>query len=253
MPHYIDLNCDMGESPAGHMVGNDATVMPYISSANIACGGHAGDAAVMRETVRLAKLHGIAIGAHPSWHDMEGFGRREQQLLPGEVEELVTKQIRALAVIADQEGMQLTHVKPHGALYNQAAKDAILAHAIAHAVRSINASLVLVGLAGSELISAGQAAGLRTANEGFPDRGYMPDGTLTPRTMPGALLATPELVAAHAVSLAQDGISINGRVVRADTLCLHGDYPNVAGNAKAVRLALETAGYRLQALNPESK
>src|SRR5689334_3915907 len=214
----IDLNCDMGEN-----IGSDEEIMPYISSANIACGFHAGDETSMRATARLAKRYGVAVGAHPSWKDIEGFGRREMLLPPDEVEALILYQIDALAAIAKSEGTEICHVKPHGALYNQAAKDKILAKAIAKAVKGFGGELILVGLAGSELIKAGIDIGLEIANEGFPDRNYNPNGTLVSRNQSNAIIETPDEVAAHAVTLARNGIDFAGQHVRVDTLCLHGD------------------------------
>jgi UPF0271 protein len=229
----IDLNCDMGEK-----VGNDELVMPYITSANIACGFHAGDSKTMRETVRLAKKYGVHIGAHPGWPDLEGFGRREMALPPDEVEALILYQIGALAAIARAEGAELHHVKPHGALYNQAARDRALANAIARAVKRFSGDLILVGLAGSGLIEAGLEAGLKAANEGFPDRNYNPDGTLVSRKEPHAIIASPEEVAEHARQLIREGVSFEGKRVQVDTLCLHGDHPRVVENAKLIRAML---------------
>jgi len=226
----IDLNCDMGENS-----GNDEAIMPYITSANIACGFHAGDSRTMLETVRLAKQYGVAVGAHPSWNDIEGFGRREMMLPPDEVEALVLYQIGALAAIAKAEGAELHHVKPHGALYNQAAKDRDLANAIARAVKRFSGELILVGLAGSGLIEAGIKVGLRVANEGFPDRNYNPDGTLVSRKESNAIIESPEEVAAHAMDLIQNGILFDDKRVKVDTLCLHGDHPRVVENAKLIQ------------------
>lgn len=230
----IDLNCDMGEN-----IGNDEDIMPYITSANIACGFHAGDANSMLATIRLAKKYGVAVGAHPSWPDREGFGRWEMSLPAEEVEALVLYQIGALRAIAKAESVELRHVKPHGALYNQAAKDQILANAIAGAVKRFSGNLILVGLAGSELVRAGIEVGLRVANEGFPDRSYNPDGTLVSRKQVNAIIISPEEVAAHAVKLIQEGILFEGKQVKIDTLCLHGDHPEATQNAKLVRAALE--------------
>jgi len=226
----IDLNCDMGEN-----AGNDEAIMPYITSANIACGFHAGDSRTMLETVRLAKQYGVAVGAHPSWNDIEGFGRREMMLPPDEVEALVLYQIGALAAIAKAEGAELHHVKPHGALYNQGAKDRDLANAIARAVKRFSGELILVGLAGSGLIEAGIKVGLRVANEGFPDRNYNPDGTLVSRKESNAIIESPEEVAAHAMDLIQNGILFDDKRVKVDTLCLHGDHPRVVENAKLIQ------------------
>lgn len=239
----IDLNCDMGEN-----IGNDADIMPYITSANIACGFHAGDADTMRETVRLAKRYGVAVGAHPSWRDREGFGRREMSLPAEEAEALVREQVEALAAIARAEEVELRHVKPHGALYNQSARDRELANAVARAVKTVSGELVLVGLAGSGLVEAGLQVGLRVADEGFPDRNYNPDGTLIPRREPHAIIGSPEEVAAHALELARSGVAFGGRRVRVETLCLHGDHPRAAENARRVREALAAAGIEVRAL-----
>ena len=229
----IDLNCDMGEN-----IGNDAEIMPYITSVNIACGFHAGDSKTMRETVRLAKRYGVNVGAHPGWLDVAGFGRREMSLPPEEVEALILYQIGALAAIARAEGVELVHIKPHGALYNQAAKDRELANAIAGAVKRFSGNLILVGLAGSELIEGGLEVGLKVANEGFPDRNYNPDGTLVSRKERHAIIESPEEVAKHALDLIQNGILFGGKRVRVDTLCLHGDHPRVVENAKLIHAML---------------
>ena len=226
----IDLNCDMGEN-----IGNDEDIMPYITSANIACGFHAGDAKTMRETVRLAKKYGVHVGAHPSWLDVDGFGRREMTLPPDEVEALILYQVGALSAIAKAEGVELVHVKPHGALYNQAAKDRALAMSIVRAVKRFSGDLILVGLAGSGLVEAGLEVGLRVANEGFPDRNYNPDGTLVSRKEPHAIIESPEEVARHAVELIKNGILFGEKHVRVETLCLHGDHPRVVENAKLIR------------------
>ena len=239
----IDLNCDMGEN-----IGNDEEIMPYITSANIACGFHAGDEMSMRRTIQLAKRYRVNIGAHPSWKDLEGFGRREMSLPPDEVEALILYQLGALYAIAKSEDVELHHAKPHGALYNQAAKDRVLADAIARAVKRFSGDLILVGLAGSALIVAGIEAGLRTGSEGFPDRNYNPDGTLVPRKQSNAIIQLPEEVAVHAVRLARDGIDFSGRHVQVDTLCLHGEHPEAAKNAKQVRETLEKSGIEVVGL-----
>ncbi|GAB4564832.1 MAG: 5-oxoprolinase subunit PxpA [Anaerolineales bacterium] len=232
----IDLNCDLGEG-----IGNDEAIMPYITSANIACGFHAGDGQTMRETIRLAKRFGVNIGAHPSWNDREHFGRMEMDASPHEAEQLVFEQIQILAKIAKEEGASLMHVKPHGALYNQATKDIQLAGAIARAVKRISIDLILVGLASSRSIEAGRAVGIRVAAEGFPDRGYNADGSLMSRLLPGALIESPEEVTRHAIELVQTG--------RMDTLCLHGDHPNAAANAKMLREVLEKNGVEVRGLS----
>jgi len=229
----IDLNCDMGEN-----IGNDEAIMPYITSANIACGFHAGDSKTMQATIRLAKKYSVAVGAHPSWLDVEGFGRREMSLPPDEVEALILYQVGALYAITKAEGMELVHVKPHGAIYNQATKDKILANTIARAVKRFSGDLVLVGLAGSRLVEAGLEVGLQVMNEGFPDRNYDPDGTLVSRKEPHAIIEMPEEVAKHALELIQNGILFGEKRVKVDTLCLHGDHPRVVENAKLIRKIL---------------
>ena len=235
----IDLNCDIGESFGQYKLGDDESVMPFITSANIACGFHAGDPLVMQKTIRLAKKYGVAIGVHPSWPDLQGFGRREMNLSADEVEAFVLYQIGALAAFAKPENVELCHVKPYGALYNQAAKDKTLADAIARAVKSFDKNLILVGLAGSALIRSGLDLGLHVANEAFPDRRYNSDGTLASRKQPNAILESPEEVAAHAIALVKEGIDFSGKRVKVDTLCLHGDNIHAAENAKLVRVALE--------------
>jgi len=221
--------------------------MPYITSANIACGMHAGDPLVMQKTVRLAQQFGVAVGAHPGWPDLQGFGRREMSFTPAEVEALVLYQIGALAAIAKAEGVELRHVKPHGALYNQAAKDRNLADAIARAVKRSGRDILLVGLAGSGLVAAGVEAGVRVANEGFPDRNYNPDGTLVSRKQANAIIESPREVAAHAVALAAEGIFFRDQHITMDTLCLHGDNVQAAENARLVRAELEKAGIQITA------
>jgi len=242
----IDLNADVGESYGPYQYGDDEGVMPFVSSANIACGFHAGDPAVMRNTIRLARRYGVAVGAHPGFQDLSGFGRREIHMTPADVENLVAYQVGALAGIAAAEGVRLSHVKPHGALYNMAARDAAMAGAIARAVQEVGPSLVLFGLSGSELIAAGARAGLRVASEVFADRGYRPDGSLAPRGTTGAVMTEPAEVARRAVHMASkqtvtalDGTSVS---IKADTICIHGDTPDAAALARAVREALGAAG-----------
>lgn len=245
----IDLNCDMGESFGPYHMGQDAGVMPWITSANIACGYHAGDPLVMLATLRLSKQHGVAAGAHPGYPDLQGFGRRNMDLTPDEIEAMLLYQMGALAGMARSLGLELAHVKPHGALYNQAAQSAEIARAVARAVAGFSRSLVLVGLAGSQSITAGIEAGLRVAQEAFPDRAYNPDGTLRSRRLTGAVLADEGEVARHALELARDGIRVSSGAIRVDTLCLHGDHPNAAENARRVRAALEGAGIPISSLS----
>ena len=223
----IDLNCDMGESYGAWPMGNDAAIMPFITSANIACGFHAGDPAIMQGTVRLAASFGVAIGAHPGYPDLQGFGRRNMQVSPAEVYTMVLYQIGALQAIARAEGVAVKHVKPHGALYNAAAKDRALADAIAQAVVKCDPQLLLYGLSGSQLIAAGAAAGLRTCSEVFADRTYQPDGSLTPRSQPGALIENVEDAVLQVMQMVEKQsvkcLSGEAVAIRAETICLHGD------------------------------
>jgi UPF0271 protein len=229
----VDLNCDMGEG-AGH----DAELMPLITSANIACGAHSGNARTMAETCELAEQHGVSIGAHPGLDDRANFGRRELPISQAAAAALVTRQLRALSAHG-----KVRHVKPHGALYNMATRDPALAEAIAVAIRQFDASLVLFGLAHSALTGAGEALGLTVAHEVFADRTYQSDGSLTPRSQPDALLTSPQLAAAQAVRMvraghvrATDGTEV---AVKADTICLHGDGPHAVEFARAIRQAFE--------------
>jgi len=242
----IDINCDMGESFGPWPMGTDALVLPFITSANIACGAHAGDPSVMRRTVRLAREHGVSVGAHPGFPDLQGFGRREMRIPPSEVEDSVLAQIGALDAIARAEGVRLRHVKAHGALYNMAARDRSLADAVARAIRAFDPSLIMLGLPGSALIDAGEAAGLTVAREGFADRSYEPDGSLTPRSREGAVLHATDVVAERAVRLVAEGRAVtSGKTtiaLRVDTICVHGDTPGAATLASRVRQALAAAG-----------
>ena len=242
----IDLNCDMGESFGPWRMGQDAEVMPWITSANIACGFHAGDFSTMRQTVLLAKTHGVAIGAHVSLPDLQGFGRRELRVTPDEAYAMTLYQIGALAAFTRAAGTRVAHVKPHGALYNMAARDAALSDAIACAVRDFDKDLILVGLAGSELPRAGEANGLRVAHEAFADRRYEIDGSLTPRSEAGAVIHDIGAAVAQAVQIATQGNveTRSGKTIdaHADTICVHGDRKDASVFARRLREALAGAG-----------
>lgn len=242
----IDLNCDLGESFGAWTMGDDAGVMPWITSANIACGFHAGDFSTMHKTVLLAKQHGVAVGAHVSLPDLQGFGRREMKVAPSDAYAMTLYQIGALAAFARAADMRVSHVKPHGALYNMAAKDAALADAIARAVRDFDAQIVLVGLAASELPRAGHMLGLRVAHEAFADRRYEADGTLTPRGVDGAVIEDVDAAVAQAVRIATQGevdVRTGGtRELRADTICVHGDRSGAAIFARRLHEGLKAAG-----------
>ena len=248
----IDLNSDLGESFGRWTLGDDGDLIKSITSANVACGYHAGDPAVMRATVRMARAAGVAVGAHPGLPDLAGFGRRDMAVAPREVEDLVLYQIGALAAIAAAEGARLQHVKAHGALYNMAVRDAAIAAAISRAVASFDASLILLGLPGSELLRAGEAAGLRVAAEGFADRSYEPDGSLTPRARAGAVISDPGEVVNRAVRMAREGLvrAIDGVDIpmQVETICTHGDTPGANDLTRRIRAALDQSGISVQPL-----
>ena len=239
--YRIDLNCDMGEG-----MPNDEPLMACISSANIACGYHAGSEDTMQRTVDLAIRCGVAIGAHPSFPDREYFGRRHLQYAPTEVFDMVSHQLQTLSVITKRSGAAMMHVKPHGALYNMAAADEILAETMASAIHGFNPALLLFGLAGSGLIRAGNAAGLRTVNEGFADRSYQDDGSLTPRNQPAALITDPGQAVRQVLQMIEQGsvTSLTGRDIPmvAETICVHGDGAHAVEHAKEIQSALEKKG-----------
>lgn len=249
---HIDLNCDMGESFGAYSIGADETLMPLITSANIACGFHAGDPRVMQRTVKLALRYGVAIGAHPGFRDLEGFGRRVIDATPDEIETAVLYQIGALAAFARAAGERLVHVKAHGALYNLAATQPAIARAIARAVASFDSSLVLVGLAGSSMLDVARELGLRVAREGFCDRVYTPEGNLMSRREPGSLIDDPQRAARQALQMVveQTVTTSTGEKISmsVDTLCIHGDSPNAPAIAHAVREMLEKNNVSVRAL-----
>ncbi|NTV63779.1 MAG: LamB/YcsF family protein [Oscillochloris sp.] len=252
----IDLNCDCGEGFGPWQMGNDAALLAHVSSANVACGGHAGDPTIMRRTVQLCKELGVTVGAHPSYPDLQGFGRRSMPLQLDEIENLMLTQIGALYAITRAEGVELRHVKPHGALYNDAARDPLLARAIARAVASFSRDLMLVGLADSALLSAGHNQGLTVIGEAFADRAYEADGSLRSRQLPDALISDPEQSLAQALAIAQTGqiTCIDGATVtiEANTICLHGDSPGAAARAAALHRGLTAAGITIQPFGARS-
>lgn len=240
----IDLNCDLGEGCPF-----DAELMQLITSANIACGGHAGNDETMATTIRLAIANGVAIGAHPGYPDRENFGRQPLNLRTDVLSSLISGQIQRIKRIADSLGAEVSHVKPHGALYNQAAADSSIAQAVIDAVAAADGSLVLFGLANGLLIGMAQKAGLRTVGEAFADRRYLSNGRLAPRSTPGAVIEDPEAAAEQALRIARrepiptiDGGSI---VVQADTICLHGDGVNAVSNARLIRETLIDHGVEI--------
>lgn len=245
----VDLNADVGESFGAYSIGHDPELMKVITSANIAAGFHGGDPSVLRDTIRLAKLWGVAIGAHPGFPDLMGFGRRELKVSAREAEDLVLYQIAAVAGVASTEGVRLQHVKPHGALFNMAARDNKLAAAVARAVAAFDRQLILFGLPDSELIRAGRDAGLRVAAEGFADRAYEADGSLVSRTKPGAVIHDVEAVARRVVQIVRDHsvTTLDGSTLRmnVDTICVHSDTEGADVLARRVRESLEAAGIRV--------
>jgi 5-oxoprolinase (ATP-hydrolysing) subunit A len=247
----IDLNGDVGESFGAYEIGHDAALIPILTSVNIACGFHAGDPGVMRATVALAREHRTAVGAHPGFPDLVGFGRREMKATPREVEDLVAYQIGALAAIAAAQGVRLAHVKPHGALYNMAARDVDLADAIARAIAAVDPSLALFGLPGSQSLEAARRHTVRAVSEAFADRAYRRDGSLVPRNEPGAVIDDEEMVVTRAVAIARERmvIAADGTKVPLDvqTICVHGDTPGAAVLASRIRKALADAGIEVRA------
>ncbi len=247
----IDLNGDVGESFGAYVIGHDAALIPILTSANVACGFHAGDPGVMRATVALAREHGTAVGAHPGFPDLVGFGRREIRATPREVEDFVAYQIGALAAIAAAQGVRLAHVKPHGALYNMAARDADLADAIARAIATVDRGLMLFALPGSRSIDAARRHGVRAVSEAFADRAYRADGSLVPRSEPGAVIDDEEMVVNRAVGIARERmvVAADGTKVPLDveTICVHGDTPGAAMLASRIRKTLTEAGIQIKA------
>ncbi len=246
----IDFNCDLGELQDGGAL--DAEVIPEITSANIACGFHAGSPMQMANAVAMAKRCGCAVGAHPGFPDRENFGRAEMALSPEEVKAITCYQVGALLAFCREAGVKLSHVKAHGALYNMAAKDRALADAFCSGVRAVDASLIILGLSGSLMLEAADEQGLPYASEVFADRAYMPDGSLVSRKCPGAVITDPGAIEKRVIRMVKEGLveAIDGTVtaIRADSLCLHGDNPGAAEFADKIRRALEREGVRLAPL-----
>ncbi|GGG05782.1 LamB/YcsF family protein [Paenibacillus abyssi] len=248
----VDLNCDLGESFGAYQLGLDEQLIPMVTSVNIACGFHAGDPGVMHRTVKLALENGVAIGAHPGLPDLVGFGRRSMDISPQDAFDMVLYQIGALDGFVKSEGGSMQHVKPHGALYNMAAKKRELAEAIAKAVYRYNPQLILFGLSGSELIRAGQRIGLRTAGEVFSDRTYQSDGSLTPRNLQDAVITDHDQAIANVVRMVKEGL-VQSRQgidikIEPDTVCIHGDNAHALVFARQIREALESSSISVRAI-----
>ncbi len=238
----IDLNCDLGESFGNYTLGMDAEVIPYVSSVNVACGYHAGDPCVMEKTIRLAAEAGVGIGAHPGLPDLMGFGRRMMKISPAEARAYMLYQLGALGAFCKAKGVKMAHVKPHGALYNMAAKDAALAEAVVGAIRDYDDSLILLALANSGMTKAAERMGLAYANEVFADRAYEPDGTLVARTKPGAMIEDEDQAIARVIRMVKEGkvTAIDGSevTIQADSVCVHGDGAKALLFVKKIREAL---------------
>jgi UPF0271 protein len=252
MSARVDLNCDMGESFGAYRIGADDEVFPFITSANVACGFHGGDPTVMRTTLTKARERGVAVGAHPGFPDLIGFGRRNMDVTPDDAYDLVVYQVGALMGFAKAAGVELQHVKAHGALYNMAAAKPELAAAIARAVRDVDRQLVLFGLPGSHLISEGESAGLTTAGEAFADRNYMNDGSLVSRRRADAQVHDAEEAVRRAIRMVREGKvrSVDGQDIplKVDTICLHGDGPHAVEFAQRLRTAFSGDGIAVQSL-----
>ncbi len=248
----VDLNADLGESFGAYKCGMDEEVARYISSANIACGFHASDPSVMKRTVCMAKDNHVAIGAHPGYPDLQGFGRRNMAVSPDDLKNMVQYQIGALNAFCRAMNVPLKHVKPHGAMYNMAAKDEKLANAIAEAVMEVNPELILLGLSGSFLIATADRVGLKTASEVFADRAYQSDGSLVPRSMEGAVICDEEAVVRRSIRMVKEGAvtSIDGKdiPIKADSICLHGDGENAVLFAKMIREELVKASIEVTSI-----
>ena len=248
----IDLNCDLGESFGAYTIGMDSAVIPFITSANVACGYHAGDPLIMQKTVAACKQHGVHIGAHPGYPDLMGFGRRNIAATPAEVKAYIQYQVGALSAFCTAAGVPLCHVKPHGAMYNMAAKDEALARAVCEGILEVNPKLTLLALSGSAMVRAAHETGLPVKNEVFADRGYQADGTLVPRSRPGAMITDEDEAIARVIRMAKEGVvrSVDGVDVplTADSVCVHGDGEKALAFVQRIRAALTDAGIEVKAL-----
>lgn len=250
--YYVDLNSDLGESFGNYTIGMDEEILKFVSSANVACGWHAGDPMVMEKTVALAKEFGTAVGAHPGFPDLMGFGRRNMAVTPEEAKAYVKYQLGALQAFAKAHGVKIQHVKPHGALYNMAAVDEKLAKAMCEAVYEVDKDIIFMGLAGSKMITAAEETGLKAASEVFADRAYNDDGTLVSRKLPGAVIKDKDLAIQRVVRMVKEGKveSINGKDIdiKADSICVHGDNPKALEFVKNIRETLEKEGVTISSL-----
>ncbi len=250
MPN-IDLNCDLGESFGDYIIGCDAAVIPHITSANVACGFHAGDPLVMQKTVALCQEHGVQIGAHPGFYDIMGFGRRNMTLTPAQAKAYIIYQVGALKAFCDAAGVPLHHVKPHGALYNMAGKDIVLARALCEGIYAVDKNLPILGLSGSKMLEAADAIGLPSFSEVFADRGYQADGNLVPRGQAGDMITDEDVAIARVVRMAKEGtvVAVDGSVVplKADSVCVHGDGEKALAFVQKIRATLAAEGVTVTA------
>jgi len=248
----IDLNCDLGESFGAYILGLDDQVLPFISSANVACGFHASDPVVMANTVALAKQAGVAVGAHPGYPDLQGFGRRNMTIPPKDVKAMVQYQVGALQAFCTANGLKLQHVKPHGAMYNMAGKDPELAMAICQGIQEVDPSLILLGLSGSAMLTAARQLGLRCAKEVFADRAYEEDGSLVARSKPGAMITDEEEAVQRVIRMVKQGVvtAVTGKdiPIQADSVCVHGDSPKALAFVQKIRAALTAEGIQIAPL-----
>lgn len=242
----IDLNCDLGESFGAYTIGLDSEVIPFISSANVACGFHASDPVVMSKTVKMCAQHGVKVGAHPGFPDLIGFGRRNMNVSPSDAKAYVMYQAGALWAFCKSENIEIQHIKPHGALYNMAGKDYELAKGICEGIKAVNPEFILLGLSGSNLLKAAGDIGLPCASEVFADRGYMDDGSLVPRTMPGAMITDEDIMISRVIKMVKEGTveTVSGKVIpiKTDSVCVHGDGEKAVAFVKKIRTELEKAG-----------
>ena len=247
--YKVDLNSDLGESFGAYTIGMDSEVLKYISSANVACGFHAGDPMVMEKTVALAKANGVAVGAHPGYPDLIGFGRRNMTISPAEAKAYTKYQVGAMLAFTKAQGIKLQHCKPHGAFYNNAAVNMELAVAICEGVYEVDPDIILLGLAGSKHLEAAKEVGLRCASEVFADRAYMEDGTLVPRKMPGAVIHDTDVTIARVLKMVKEGCveSITGKIIpiKADSICVHGDNPKAIEFVNTIRSTLQAEGVEI--------
>ncbi len=245
----VDLNSDLGESFGAYTMGLDAQVMQYVTSANVACGWHAGDPMIMESTVAAAKKSGTAVGAHPGYPDLMGFGRRNMVVSPEEAKAYIQYQIGALMAFTQAHGLKLQHVKPHGALYNMAAKDYTLARALAEGIAAVDKNIIMLALANSQMVQAAQDVGLRVASEVFADRAYLEDGNLVPRNQEGAVIHDEKLAIERVITMVTKGTvrAITGKeiAIKADSICVHGDNPKAVAFVRTIREELERAGVTL--------